>query len=63
MYIEDFEYEPTLEELYRIYVINNSGEKLGYHYKTNKPLMNFCDWQWFRQEQNFKLVDNRYSLF
>jgi hypothetical protein len=51
MYAEDFEYEPTLEELYRLYVINNSGEKLGYDYKSNKPLMNFCDWQWFKGEQ------------
>ena len=45
MYVEDFVYEPTLEELYRIYLNNNSGEKFGYHYKTGEPLLSFCEWR------------------
>ena len=57
MYIEDFEYEPTLEELYRIYVINNSGEKLGYHHKTNnsrsiKDLSNYSEINLITQESS-----------
>jgi len=44
MYVEDFEYEPTLAEQYRIY-LNNYNDGRGNDYRTGKPLKEFDEWR------------------